>query len=190
MKPAAPILSPPPSTASRPSAPPGPFTLPRRAPLTLADRLGHAFPAQALARGFAVWKRARVVIEEEAPGRVTAKVRGTRTRDVVLEVQGPALFVRCTCPARALEQPGCKHVWATLLEVDRRAGLASLRALASPARLRVAFLEDAQTARDDAQEKAPGERGKKRRAATTKASSPRSAAQNGRAAPVSAGDRA
>src|SRR5262249_39698398 len=107
--------------------------------MLIADRAGKAFPIHAHTQGFARWKSGAVTIEEESASSVVAKVRGQRTRNVVLRLAAGALLVGCTCPARTLDLPGCKHAWAALLEVDRRGALASLRTTRAP--LRVDFLE-------------------------------------------------
>jgi hypothetical protein len=107
--------------------------------VTIADRAGKCFPVHAHTQGYAFWKSGHVTIEEESPRAVVAKVRGPRTRDVRLEDDGGRLLVQCTCPARTFERPGCKHVWATLLEIDRRGALGGLRG--TRANLPVAFLD-------------------------------------------------
>ena len=109
------------------------------APITIADRAGRTFPLHAHTQGYARWKSGSVTIEQESPRAIQAKVRGDQTRDVRLQEQDGRLLVQCTCPARTYETPGCKHVWATLLEVDRRGALGGLRAARTP--LAVAFLE-------------------------------------------------
>ncbi len=107
--------------------------------VTLADRAGKSFPMHAHAQGYARWKSGSVSIEEESARAIVAKVRGEQTRSVRLEDADGRLLVQCTCPARTFERPGCKHVWATLLEIDRRGALAGLRGARSP--LAVSFLE-------------------------------------------------
>lgn len=109
------------------------------APITIADRAGKSFPLHAHTEGYARWKSGSVAIEHESPRAIQAKVRGDQTRDVRLQEQDGRLLVQCTCPARTYETPGCKHVWATLLEVDRRGALGGLRGARTP--LAVAFLE-------------------------------------------------
>lgn len=114
--------------------------MPRPVPaVTVADRAGQSFHLNAHQQGYAQYKSGGVSIEEESASVVVAKVRGQKTRMVRLEDGGGRLLVRCTCPARTLERPGCKHVWAALLEIDRRGSLAGLRASRAP--LAVQFLE-------------------------------------------------
>ena len=105
----------------------------------IADRAGRSFPRHAHTNGFASWKSGAVTIEQETPTSVTAKVRGQRTRDVTFEDEKGRLVVSCSCPSRTFELPGCKHAWATLLEIDRRGALPNLRGTRAP--LPVSFLE-------------------------------------------------
>jgi hypothetical protein len=107
--------------------------------IAIADRAGRSFPVHAHQHGFARWKKGQVTIEEESATAVVAKVKGQKTRDVVLREEKGRLLVKCTCPARTFDHPGCKHVWATLLEIDHRGGMPALRAARTP--LVVAFLE-------------------------------------------------
>lgn len=107
--------------------------------ITIADRAGRSFPVHAHAQGYARWKGGNVSIEEESPRAVRAKVRGEQIRDVRLQDQDGRLLVQCTCPSRTFERPGCKHVWAALLEIDKRGALAGLRSARTP--LVVGFLE-------------------------------------------------
>ena len=95
--------------------------------IMIADRAGKSFLPNAHAQGFARWKGGNVSIEQESTSTVVAKVRGARTYDVVLREEQGKLLVHCTCPARTFDRPGCKHVWAALLEVDRRGALTALR---------------------------------------------------------------
>lgn len=105
----------------------------------IADRAGRSFPRHAHTNGFASWKSGAVTIENETPTSVNAKVRGQRTRDVTFQEEKGRLVVSCSCPSRTFELPGCKHAWATLLEIDRRGALPNLRATRAP--LPVRFLE-------------------------------------------------
>ena len=104
----------------------------------IADRAGRSFPLYAHTEGFARWKKGAVSIEQESPTSVVAKVRGQRTRDVVVHDEKGRLLVSCTCPARTFEVPGCKHAWAALLEIDHRGALPNLRGSRAP--LLVGFL--------------------------------------------------
>lgn len=59
---------------------------------------------------------------------IDADVKGKRTQRVRLRALGGRLASSCTCVARMLGPATCRHVWATLLEIDRRGALDSLRA--------------------------------------------------------------
>jgi uncharacterized Zn finger protein len=108
--------------------------------IAIADRAGRSFPIHAHTNGFAHWKSGAVTIEQESERSVTAKVRGQRIRDVVLREEKGCLVIQCSCPGRSMDLPGCKHAWATVLEVDRRGALSSLRTTRDP--LKVAFAEE------------------------------------------------
>ena len=60
-------------------------------------------------------------------GAIDADVRGKRTLRVCLRVEADRLASACTCAAKGPGPAVCRHVWATLLEVDRRGALAGLR---------------------------------------------------------------
>src|SRR5262249_6169629 len=55
-----------------------------------------------------------------------------RTRTVRVRVHAGALGLACSCTAESLDPPSCKHVWATLLELDRRGALGALRESVKP----------------------------------------------------------
>lgn len=56
-----------------------------------------------------------------------ADVRGKRAQHVRVGMVDGQLGARCTCAANVLGPPACRHVWATLLEIDRQALLPALR---------------------------------------------------------------
>lgn len=118
--------SPGPST-SRPSTTPS-SSVPRLAVASLAGRAGHTFDPATMLQGFACHGRG-VELCEATPKRVRARVRSKRVHDVELQARSGRLIVACSCPARSFGQTVCKHVWATLLEVDRKGGLEDLHAV-------------------------------------------------------------
>jgi superfamily II DNA or RNA helicase len=70
-------------------------------------------------RGRAAAYRGLVRIVRGAPTGVWATVRGSSTYNVALTLEGNELHASCSCPY--FEGNGaCKHLWATLLEADRR----------------------------------------------------------------------
>ncbi len=93
--------------------------------MSLAGRAGYKFEPATMIQGFACHGRG-VELFDACPEHVRARVRSKRTHDVDLQAQGGRLLVACSCPARSFGQTVCKHVWATLLEVDRRGGLEKL----------------------------------------------------------------
>jgi uncharacterized Zn finger protein len=60
-------------------------------------------------------------------GAIDADVKGKRTLRVTLRVEDGRIASACTCSAKVLGPAACRHVWATLLEIDRRGAFESLR---------------------------------------------------------------
>lgn len=57
-----------------------------------------------------------------------ADVKGKRVQHVRLRVHADGrLASGCTCAAKLLGPAACRHVWATLLEIDRQGALDGLR---------------------------------------------------------------
>ncbi|UCG00113.1 MAG: DEAD/DEAH box helicase [Spirochaetaceae bacterium] len=54
------------------------------------------------------------------PGRVLAFVQGTRRYTVQLDFEGPEISYSCTCPYFFNEEQPCKHIWAVLVNLDKR----------------------------------------------------------------------
>jgi len=94
----------------------------------VADRVARAFPPLACVRGFRYFARKRIDLVSVSERAIEADVRGKRTLRVTLRVEGGRLASACSCSAKVLGPAACRHVWATLLEVDKRGLLESLRA--------------------------------------------------------------
>ena len=109
---------------------PVPPVLPRR--VSIADRVARAFPPLACVRGFRYFARRRVALAEVSETEVYADVKGTRMQHVRLRVEAGRVATACTCAAKVLGPATCRHVWATLLEVDRQCALSSLRGTPRP----------------------------------------------------------
>jgi uncharacterized Zn finger protein len=109
----------PPSPAVRP--PP----LPKRA--SVADRVARAFPPLACVRGFRYFARRRVELANVSELGLDADVKGQRVQHVRLRIQDGRLASGCTCAAKVLGPAACRHVWATLLEIDRQGAFDTLR---------------------------------------------------------------
>lgn len=95
--------------------------------ISLADRVARGFPPLACVRGFRYFARKRVTLSNVSDAGLDADVRGKRTLHVRLRAEGGQLGAACTCSPKVLGAARCRHVWATLLEVDRQVLLASLR---------------------------------------------------------------
>jgi len=116
--------SPVPSSTPVPVVVPPPLAARR---VSIADRLSRAFPPLACVRGFRYFARRRVELSQVSEKQLDAEVKGKRTQHVRLRVEEGRVAAACTCAAKVLGPATCRHVWATLLEVDRQGVLASLR---------------------------------------------------------------
>lgn len=111
----------------------------------VADRIGRAFPQRALLLGIEWFRTGGVEVESITDDAVAAAVKGKRRQQVRLAVAsaGKAIATSCSCHASTLEGAVCSHVWAVVLEVDRRGALERLRTSNGNARV-VALEEKAQ----------------------------------------------
>ena len=66
------------------------------------------------------WAGKSVTIVYEDDEFVSAEVRGTRTYDVDLERENKSLIYSCNCPFFEDNFNVCKHIWATLLEMEKQ----------------------------------------------------------------------
>lgn len=114
-------------TLATPDAPPSPEPAARARPVSIADRVAQGFAPLACVRGFRYFTRRRVALSNVSESGLDAEVKGKRTLHVRLRVDGGRLAAACSCSAKVLGPAHCRHVWATLLEVDRQALLGSLR---------------------------------------------------------------
>ena len=107
-----------------PSSIPG--ELPRPS-ISVADRVARAFSPLACVKGYLYYSKKRVDLVERSDDAVDADVKGARIVKVVLRITGGRLAASCTCTPTLVGPPACRHVWATLLEVDRCGVLSPLR---------------------------------------------------------------
>jgi hypothetical protein len=107
-------------------SPPSTIVPLRRA--SVADRVARAFLPIACVRGYRYFVTKRVALGTRTASAVEAEVRGKRVQHVRLAVDEGRLATACSCSATLLGPAVCRHVWATLLEVDRQGALESLRA--------------------------------------------------------------
>jgi hypothetical protein len=124
--------------------------------IAIADRLGHLFHPHTVAQGFAAWFRGGVSVTHESERAFFVDVRSRRRNDVRLLVEAGRLLTSCSCGAKDLGASVCKHLWAALLEADRRGVFPRLRA--TRARLAIGPLVD-----DTPLSKAPKRRTRKRK---------------------------
>ncbi|MDB5215771.1 MAG: hypothetical protein JWO86_3698 [Myxococcaceae bacterium] len=103
-------------------APPPPAKRP-----SVADRVARAFPPLACVRGYRYFAKRRVDLADVSESGLDAEVKGQRVQHVRLRVQDGHLASGCTCAAKLLGPAACRHVWATLLEVDRQGAFDGLR---------------------------------------------------------------
>ena len=119
--PAPPVVLPPTPTPTPTPTPP----VPKRA--SLADRVARAFPPLACVRGFRYFARRRVDLANVSESGLDAEVKGQRVQHVRLRIQDGRLASGCSCAAKVLGPAACRHVWATLLEIDRQGAFDTLR---------------------------------------------------------------
>src|SRR5262245_1364107 len=84
--------------------------------MSLITELSSDFSRAVRSLGADYFQEGRVKITKGSDWEVYARVRGTRTYSVDLEIAGDELIVHCDCPAFDTEP--CKHLWATILAVE------------------------------------------------------------------------
>jgi hypothetical protein len=95
--------------------------------MTLSAKLAFQFDRRVQMRGQALHLSGAVRVLQASPREFTADVTGTRLYSVELNYRPGWLNIACDCPY--FEDTGpCKHVWACILEADRRGSLAEARA--------------------------------------------------------------
>jgi hypothetical protein len=98
--------------------------------MTLAAKLAFQFEKKIQVRGEDLHAQRAVRVIEATPREFIAEVTGTRLYDVELKYADNSLTVGCTCPY-FIDHGLCKHIWATILEADRRGSLAEAQASTS-----------------------------------------------------------
>ena len=83
------------------------------------DRIGRTVSQKIRIRGIQYFERGAVRIVFADPDFVSAKVSGSQIYDVDLERDGNAVIFSCDCPYFEDHREVCKHVWATLLQLEK-----------------------------------------------------------------------
>ena len=83
------------------------------------DRLGRSVGQNIRIRGRQYFERGAVRIMFADPDFVSAKVAGSEIYEVDLERDGNAVIFACDCPYFEEHRDVCKHVWATLLQLEK-----------------------------------------------------------------------
>jgi|SRR5579871_65438 len=91
--------------------------------MPLASRLAFQFDKHTQLRGAGLFHNRSVRVSQESPRRLKALVIGGDPYWVEITHEDGRLLVSCECPYFE-EYGSCKHLWAALLEADRRGALA------------------------------------------------------------------
>jgi SNF2 family DNA or RNA helicase len=86
--------------------------------MSLITELSSDFSRAIRSRGADYFQEGRVRITNGSDWKVYARVRGSRTYRVDLEIKGDELIVNCDCPH--FEREPCKHLWATILAAEEK----------------------------------------------------------------------
>jgi superfamily II DNA or RNA helicase len=94
--------------------------------MSVVAKLARHFGRGVRRRGDDYHKLGRVVIDSGSPVRVEARVKGSERYRVEMTLEGSTLKLYCSCPYIASMNSPCKHLWATIIEVDARSFLADV----------------------------------------------------------------
>src|ERR1700727_2633956 len=90
--------------------------------MPLASRLSLQFEQRVQSKGFGLFREHAVRVTGESPRHLHAMVTGGRLYEVRVTYTDNRLLVSCECPYFA-DFGTCKHLWAAILEGDRRGAL-------------------------------------------------------------------
>src|SRR5260370_1924877 len=94
--------------------------------MLLAARLASKFEKQVQVRGHVLYAHRAIRLVASSLSHISAQVTGTDVYDVSLQYSAGRLAVSCDCPYFEDRGP-CKHLWAVVLEADRRGVLTEAR---------------------------------------------------------------
>src|SRR5271165_200751 len=91
--------------------------------MPLASRLAFQFEKRVQIKGASLFQNRAVRVNKESPSYLSAVVIGGNPYQVEISHDEGRLLVSCECPY--FEEYGqCKHLWAAILEADKRGALA------------------------------------------------------------------
>ena len=86
--------------------------------MSISSHLARHFSAGVRQRGQAYFGGGQVRMLQGSATEFEARVRGTETYEVMLEVRGSSLRLQCDCPHFETGEP-CKHLWAAILAAEK-----------------------------------------------------------------------
>lgn len=86
--------------------------------MKLADNLRNGFLPKIRSRGQEYFNRGRVTLFETEPDNIKAGVSGSNDYEVKINFTPTKTGISCTCPYYTDWDSPCKHLWATILELD------------------------------------------------------------------------
>lgn len=91
---------------------------------SISARVAKSFSARSCVEGFPLFTKDEVALTRASPRAIEATVK---TQRVQVDIENGALAASCSCGTTA-----CKHLWATLLAVDRAGSLEAVRGGIAP----------------------------------------------------------
>jgi superfamily II DNA or RNA helicase len=99
--------------------------------MSLARLLAKQFSKAVQDKGRAYFFSGAVKLDDVDDDFAAATVRGSETYEVELELHRKTLRAYCSCPYVAEHYQPCKHLWATILQLDAKDGLSAAQARSS-----------------------------------------------------------
>jgi len=115
--------------------------------MNLSAKLAFQIDKRVQLKGLGLYEAGAVRVVDESPKHISARVRGGRDYRVELLFERGELGYFCECPYNA-EWGTCKHVWATVLDAERRGALSAAN-LATRIRFDPLYEEDLPQHGDD-----------------------------------------
>ena len=87
--------------------------------MTLTELLGSKFRGDLQYRGAAYLEAERVAVTRVTPDHIFAVVRDGVEHQTQLSRHDDGLKMYCSCASGSASEPSCKHLWATILTIDK-----------------------------------------------------------------------